>query len=267
LDKLTAIIPAGNEAHNIEAAIRSVLWADEVFVVVDAASTDGTEAAARAVDDPKVRVVVHPYESPAAQKNWAIPQAAHPWVFLLDADERPEPALVEKVRALLGQDPEADAYWIYRTNIYLGRPLRWGGAAHDRVVRLFGRECRYRDVRVHEEVELAGKRVAEVRGAYLLHDTVRDWEHWQAKNDLYARWGAEQLFAEGQRAGFASIVLRPLHRFLKQYLFRLGFLDGIPGAAVAYMGAYGVFLKYARLWSMHRGWPKRVDRQSSNDKR
>lgn len=258
LEKVTAIIPAGNEAHQIADAIRSVLWADEVLVVVDAASTDGTEAAARSVADPKVRVAVHPYESPAAQKNWAIPQASHPWVFVLDADERPEPALVEKIKAILGQGPRAEAFWIYRTNIILGRALRWGGGAHDRVVRLFRRECRYREVRVHEEVELAGRRVAEVKGAFLLHDTYRSWEHWQAKNDLYARWGAEQLHQDGKRAGFAAIVLRPLHRFIKQYLLRLGFLDGIPGAAAAFMGAYGVFLKYCRLWSLHSGWPKRA---------
>jgi len=260
VEKVTAIIPAGNEAHHIAEAIRSVLWADEVFVVVDAASTDGTEAAAKAVGDPKVRVVVHEFLSAAAQKNWAIPQATHPWVFLLDADERPEPALVEKVRALLGQDPQADAYWICRRNVYFGKVLKWGGMAHDRVVRLFKRECRYHDIQVHEEIDLAGRRVGEVKGAWLHHDTIRSWEHFQQKNDLYARWGAEQLYKEGKRAGFGSIVVRPLHRFLKQYLFRLGFLDGIPGALVAAMATYGVFLKYARLWTMGKGWPPKGNR-------
>lgn len=256
MEKVTALIPAGNEAHNIVEAIRSVLWADEVFVVVDAAATDGTEALARSVEDPKVRVVVHPYESPSLQKNWALPQASHPWVFILDADERPEPALVERLQGLLRKGPEADAYWIYRRNIYFGRVMKWGGMDHDRVVRLVRRECRYHEVQVHEEIDLAGRKVAEVKGAYLLHDTIRSWEHWQAKNDLYCRWGAEQALKDGKRAGIVSIVLRPLHRFVKQYLFRLGFLDGIPGALVAAVAAYCVFLKYARLWSLQRGWPK-----------
>ncbi len=255
MEKVTAIIPAGNEAHQIADAVRSLLWADEVLVVVDAASTDGTAAAARAVPDPKVRVVVHEYRSPAAQKNWAIPRSNHPWVFLLDADERPTPELVAEVRALLAEGPRADAYWIRRRNIYFGRTMRWGGLARDRVVRLIRNTCRYREVQVHEEISLAGLRVGEVKGAYLLHDTVRDWEQYQRKNDLYARWGAEQLHREGARAGLGSILLRPLHRFLKQYLFRLGFLDGVPGALVAGVAAYGVFLKYARLWSLCHGWP------------
>lgn len=259
MEKVTALIPAGNEAHNIEAAIRSVLWADEVFVVVDAAATDGTEALARSVTSPKVRVVVHTYESPAAQKNWALPLASHPWVFILDADERPEPALIERMRAILAGSPEADAYWIYRRNIYFGKVLRWGGMDHDRVVRLIRRECRYHEVQVHEEINLEGLKVAEVKGAYLLHDTIRSWEHWQNKNDLYARWGAEQALRDGKRAGFVSIVLRPIHRFVKQYFLRLGFLDGIPGAAVAAVAAYCVFLKYARLWSLREGWPSRAD--------
>src|SRR5512135_2917801 len=111
MPRVTALIPAGNEAPQIAEAIRSVLWADEVLVVVDAASADGTEAAASGIA-PHVRVVVHEFLSYAAQKNWAISQSSNPWVFALDADERPSAALVAGVKEELRRGPGKDAFWV-----------------------------------------------------------------------------------------------------------------------------------------------------------
>jgi len=250
LEQVTAIIPAGNEARNIGPAIRSLLWADEILVVVDAAADDGTAELA-AVEDPKARVLVHEYAYSAMQKNWIIPQAKHEWVFLLDADERVTPELAEEVRELLAKGPEHDAHWIYRTNLFLGRKLRFGGGETDKVIRLFRKKCRYQDRRVHAEIE--GWDTVGFLEHRLTHDTFRDWEHYLRKLDRYTTWGAEQDFKDGKKGGFVNIVLRPLHRFLKQYVFRLGVLDGIPGAIYAALGAYGVFLKYAKIWHLERG--------------
>jgi len=246
---VSAIIPAGNEAHQIAAAVGSVLWADEVLVVVDASSTDGTARVAASAD-PRVRVLVHEYDYSAAQKNWAIPQATHPWVFLLDADERVPSELQREILGVLGSQPDRDAYWVYRRNLYFGRVLKHGGVQTDKVIRLFRRECRYEDRRVHAEIE--GYETAGVLRAPLLHDTFRSWDQYLAKLDQYTTWGAEQDLKDGKGAGFANVVLRPMARFLKQYVVRLGFLDGIPGAIVAFLAVYGVFLKYAKLWDMRR---------------
>jgi glycosyltransferase involved in cell wall biosynthesis len=248
--KVTAIIPAGNEAHQIREAIASVSWADEILVAVDAASTDGTaEAAAR--EGSKVRVLVHEYVYSAAQKNWAIPQASHDWVFLLDADERVPPVLAGEVKDLLNRGPEHDAYWIYRDNVLLGRRMRFGGQRSDSVIRLFRKKCRYQDREVHAEIE--GYASCGTLKGRIGHDTFRSWEHYLRKLDRYTTWGARQDHRDGKGAGFVNVALRPVHRFFKQYLFRLGFLDGIPGAVSAYLGAYGVFLKYAKLWHLRRG--------------
>jgi glycosyltransferase involved in cell wall biosynthesis len=246
--KVTALIPAGNEAHQIREAIHSVEWADEVFVVADAAGTDGTATAAGSV--PGVRVEVHEYGYSAAQKNWAIPRASHPWIFLLDADERCTSELREEVLALLARGPKDDAYWIRRRNLYFGRVMRFGGWQTDSVIRLFRRECRYADRRVHAEI--GGFRSAGRLAGFLLHDTFRDWEFYLAKLDRYTTWGAEQDLKDGKRAGFVNVALRPAFRFVKQYVLRLGFLDGIPGVIAVYLAVYGVFLKYAKMWDMQR---------------
>jgi len=251
--KVTAIIPAGNEAHQIALAVASVSWADEIFVVVDAGSTDGTLDRVLALNDPKVRAESHEYGYSAAQKNWAIPRASHPWIFLLDADERCTPELSAEVNDLLERKPDKDAYWIYRRNLYFGRIMKHGGWQTDKVIRLFRRECRYQDRRVHAEIE-GWKTVGVLRNP-LLHDTFRDWASYLAKLDQYTTWGAQQDYKDGRRAGFVSVVLRPVVRLLKQYVLRLGILDGIPGAIAAYLAVYGVFLKYAKLWDLERKEP------------
>lgn len=251
--KITALIPAGNEAHQIAEAIRSVLWSDEVFVVVDSASTDGTAEVAR-TSALGVRVESHEYGYSAAQKNWAIPRASHPWIFLLDANERVTPELQEEIRGLMARGPEKDAYQVRRKNLYLDRVMRHGGWQTDKVIRLFKRECRYSDRRVHAEIEGCGS-LGELENA-ILHDTFRDWPSYLLKLERYTTWGAQQDFQDGKRAGFGNVVLRPIGRFLKQYVIRLGFFYGIPGAIAAFLGVYGVFLKYAKLWDMRRKEPK-----------
>lgn len=248
--KVTVIIPAGNEADQIEEAASTVLWADEILVVVDAASNDGTLERVRTLKDPRVRAESHPYGYSAAQKNWAIPRATHPWVFLLDADERCTKPLRDEIQALLSGEPDRDAYWIQRENLFFGRVMKHGGWQTDKVIRLFRRECRYQDTRVRAEIE--GWTTVGALQHPLQHSTFRGWAHYLTKLDQHTTWGAEQDFKEGKGAGMTSVLLRPTFHFIKQYIIRLGFLDGIPGAIAVYLGVYGVFLKYAKLWDMGR---------------
>ena len=117
MTKLTAIIPAGNEIHNIESVIKSVSFADEVLVV-DSFSNDGTFEIAKKL---ATKVIRRDYEYSASQKNWAIPQAAHDWILLVDADERVTPELKNEIVLLL-QNPPKDivAFWIGRNNHFMG---------------------------------------------------------------------------------------------------------------------------------------------------
>ena len=97
MEKLTAIIPTGNEEHNIVAAIKSVDFVDEIMVV-DSFSSDKTIELAVPLAD---TILKRKFEYPASQKNWAIPQAKHSWIFLLDADERVTDGLKNEVIAII----------------------------------------------------------------------------------------------------------------------------------------------------------------------
>jgi glycosyltransferase involved in cell wall biosynthesis len=247
-EPLSVLVPTRNEARNLEACLASVRWAEEV-VVVDSGSTDGTLAIAREGAD---RVLEHEYVNSAAQKNWALPQLAHRWVLIVDADERVTPALRAEIESVLARGDRADGYWIYRENHFFGRPIRGAGWQRDRVLRLFDRsKGAYRPLHVHAEVEIAG-RVGALR-ARLLHDTYRDLDQYFEKFLRYTRWSAADLKARGVRASGARLLLRPVARFLRQYLLEGGFRYGRHGLVLCMLAAFSVFTKYARRWEDELG--------------
>jgi len=242
---LTALIPTYNEEATLRACLESVRFADEILVV-DSFSTDGTLSIAREFG---ARILQHEYVYSARQKNWAIPRATHPWVLLVDADERVTPALRSEIETLLEQGPGHDGYWIRRLNHFLGRPIRHCGWGSDTVVRLFRRDAaRYQDRKVHAEIDLPGP--LPVLGHPLEHHTFRSFGQYWRKLELYSEWGASQLHMEGRRAGPLDVFGRPVTRFLKMYVLRLGFLEGMHGLVLSMLAAFSVYLKYARLWEI-----------------
>jgi glycosyltransferase involved in cell wall biosynthesis len=244
---LTAIVPTFNEESNISDCLASLSFADELLVV-DSFSTDRTVELARGF--PKVRVLQHTYEGNGPQCNWAMDQAAHPWVLIVDADERVTPELAREIERLLESEPEADLYRLRRRNLFLGRAMRGSGWGRDRLARLVRRgAARYPERKVHADIAGEG---APLLSAPLLHHTFRSFDHYLEKLDRYSRWGAEDLFRAGRRSSFVQIALRPAWRFWRSYFFEVGFLDGVHGVVLCGLQAYGVFLKWARLWELQK---------------
>ena len=242
---LSVLVTTFNEEATLPLCLASVDWADEILVV-DSGSTDRTVEIAR---EHGARVLEHPYESPARQKNWALPRCAHEWVLILDADERVTPELAEEIRDLLARGPAADGHWIRRVNLFLGRPMRHGGWETDKVIRLVHRDrARYDDRLVHEEIDLPGP--LPVLRHPLVHETFRSFDQYWPKVDRYARWWAEQAFAKGRRTGAAGVLGHAIARFLKMYVLRRGFLDGGHGLVLALLATCSTYLKHARLWEL-----------------
>ncbi len=246
-EPISVIVPTFNEEVNIRDCLESVKWADEILVV-DSFSTDRTLDIARRYTD---RIIQREYVNSASQKNWAIPQTRHDWVMVVDSDERVTPELRDEIQRVLERGPEFKGYVIRRVNHFLGRRIRHGGWARDRVLRLWDkRRGRYQEREVHAEVDVDGP-VGELRHA-LNHITFRSWDSYLAKIDRYTSWGADEYMKRGRRATLLDLVLRPPARFLKRYILQLGFLDGIPGLMITGMDTWVVFVKYARLWERTR---------------
>ncbi|MGB3776147.1 MAG: glycosyltransferase, partial [Leeuwenhoekiella sp.] len=247
-EQLTAIIPVYNESHNIENTLKSVSFADELMVV-DSYSTDGTVEIAEKFTD---FIIQRNFEYPASQKNWAIPQASHEWILLLDADERVTPALQDEILEILKNPPaDVNAYWIYRKNHFMGKEVRFSGWQNDKVIRLFKKSHnRYEDKMVHEEIISQGN-VGFLKNR-LYHNTYVSLDHYLNKLNKYAYWQARDYDRITGKLTPYHFLVKPLWKFFKHYIIQQGFRDGVVGFSVSFLQSYSVVLRYIKLWLYRR---------------
>ena len=243
---LSVAIITRNAASQLERCLASVAFAEEV-VVVDSGSTDGTVELA---ERHGARVVRKEWLGFGAQKQFAVDAASHDWVLCLDADESLSPELRDAIVREL-KAPRGLVYAIPRRNRFLGRWLKHGEGYPDWNVRLFHREhARWGSEAVHEKI-VTRSPVLRLRGD-LLHDSAETLEKYLDKQNRYTSLQAESLRAAGRRANAFQLVLSPALRFVKFYLWRLGFLDGVPGLVHVTIGCMNSFNKYAKLKALER---------------
>jgi glycosyltransferase involved in cell wall biosynthesis len=243
--KLSVTVITKNEAADIEAALQSVAWADEI-VVVDSGSTDETVALARRHTD---RVVSHDWPGYPAQKNHAASIASHDWILSLDADERVTPELTREIQALMTAGPGDAGYKIPRVTWHLGRWIRTTDWYPDHQLRLYDRRAgRWTGRHVHESVAVDG-RTGMLRGE-LQHFAYRDVADHLETIDRYTTYAARQMQEDGRRAGWLQLAGHPPLAFLRNYLAHGGIRDGVPGLVISALNTYYVFLKFAKLWEL-----------------
>ena len=252
---LTVLIPCKNEQKNIRPCIEAARKVADEVLVADSGSTDETMAIAR---EEGARVIEREFVNYSDFKNWAIPQAAHEWVLIVDADERVTDELAAEIRGVLENPPaDRDGFWILRRSFFMGHEIRHCGWNTDDVFRLIRRDvCRYRACRVHEEIDVDPRRAGRLKNR-LVHYTYWSHDQYFDKYLRYTKWGAQDLWDRGRRASWYGLLLRPFFRFLQLYVLRGGFLDGLAGIQVCMLQAFFVtFVKQARLWETEHALPQ-----------
>ena len=240
---VSVVILTFNEESLLAQAIESVLWADEVLVV-DSYSTDATVALANSY---KVRVVQHKFENYSKQRNWAIQQARHDWIFMLDADERISQPLKEEILALFQTDPPHPAYRVKRQNYFMGKMIRYSGWQNDWITRLFNRtRARYGTQAVHESLVVEGE-VGRLKHS-MAHYTYKDLQSYLLKHDQYSTASARDIAARGKKVTYFHLMVKPAFRFFRSYILKLGILDGKQGVVVAWLSCYSVFMRHLKVW-------------------
>jgi glycosyltransferase involved in cell wall biosynthesis len=248
--KLTVTVITRNEAANIEGALESVKWADEI-VVVDSHSVDETVALA---GRHAARIVTHEWIGYSAQRNYAAEIASHDWILALDADERVPPALAAEIQRIMREGSILGGYRMPRVSYYLGRWIRGTDWYPDYQLRLYDRRVgRFNGKRVHESVELKYGRPGTLDHD-LQHFPYRDISDHVTSIDHYTTLAAEEWFAEGRRTNPLEAALHPPAAFLRNYVFRRGFRDGTAGFLVSILNSYYVFLKILKHWELQRGF-------------
>jgi len=185
------------------------------------------------------------------QVRFAVAQANNLQVLSIDADEYLSPELRQSIIEVK-KDFSADAYAFNRRNIYCGKPVNHGGWYPDRKVRLWRTDCgEFGGVNPHNAVVMKpGSRIVRIRGD-LVHCSYESLDEHVRQASRFTKIAISELHARGRRVSRAGVLLRPAARFVRDYLFRLGFLDGRDGLTIALVSALANYLKYAGLYRLN----------------
>jgi hypothetical protein len=237
---LSAVIITHNEAERINGCLSSLDFCNEILVV-DSGSDDGTREICRRAG---ARVVEQAWLGYGPQKRFAVAQAAHDWVLCIDADERVTPELAQAIGRTL-EHAQYPAYEMPRRNLFLGRWLRHGEGYPDLSLRLFDRrQANWSEDAVHERVVCEAE-IGRLKGD-LLHQSQETLARYLEKQNRYTSLQATVIADCGGSIPWAKVMVSPLVRFIKFYLLRLGFLDGMPGFVHIVIGCMNSMLKYAK---------------------
>jgi glycosyltransferase involved in cell wall biosynthesis len=244
-----------NEEHNIGRCIDSVKKVADEIIVLDSYSTDQTVEIARCGG-----AIVHQekFRGYIGQKNWAMQLASYNYILSLDADE----ALDDKLVASILEAKKTFSFRVYRMNrctSFCGRFIRHGLWYPDKKIRLFDRRiAQWAGLNPHDKIELQNNFPVKHLDGDLLHysfNTVDD-HIWQ--NNRLSTIAAISLYNIGRRSSWIKMLTHPLWAFMNGYFFRLGFLDGSDGFAIAINTSHQVFLKYSKLYRLQRARQKPV---------
>jgi glycosyltransferase involved in cell wall biosynthesis len=240
--RISVYIIAYNEADKIEAALRSVTWADEI-VVADSHSTDGTAEIARRYTD---RVLQVPFEGFGKLRNDVLAQLSGDWVFSLDADERCTEAAAAEIRRIVELPDAADAYLVPRRNFFFGRWIEHSGWFPDyRQPQLFRRgKLTYTPDAVHETYVLQGRLGRTIEP--IAQVPFRDLSQIVHKMQRYSTLGVERLTERHTAPSMWSALAHGVGAFMRHYVVRAGFLDGWAGFVIALSNFEGTFYRYAK---------------------
>jgi glycosyltransferase involved in cell wall biosynthesis len=236
-----------NNGATIEKALQSVAgWADEI-VVVDSHSTDGSlEIAGQYTDT----IFQYDTKDMRAKYQYAQDQCKNQWVLFIDADEWLTQDFRTEAARCIGANGTCAAYIAHRRNVYLGREIKYGGWYPDREIRLYRKDRGSWQGGIHAKVFVDGKK-GTLKNHYM-HTPYADTAHQIRTIDRYSQAFAEDLFQSKRRFHLINMMTRPLLRFFRDYIFKKGFLDGIPGLIIVASTMYYVFMKQAKLWEMEK---------------
>ena len=243
--KISASIIVFNEEENIAELCETVSWCDEI-VIVDSFSTDKTVEIAKKYTD---KIFQHEFKGYKDKHEFADSNTSGDWIFWIDADERVTPELLQSIENLkkLNENDLPDGFQIARKTWYLGRWIKHSGWYPDYQMRLYRKSASYWDgVSPHETARVRGK-VKKLDGEFL-HYTKKSLSEHHRVLDNYTSLAAEYLVKNGKTVGKFGLFFNPISAFIRHYIFKQGFRDGVAGLIIAMFTAYSVFLKYAKVW-------------------
>lgn len=246
--KLSVAIITFNEEKILEKTLTSVAKIADEIIIVDSGSTDNTKNIALKF---KAKFFYEPWKGFGPQKNSAIEKCSGDWILNIDADEEISPALSKKIIDIKKNEQEKKVFLINRSSICFNKKLNHGGWSNQYVIRLWRKNSVIiNNNLVHEEF-ITKEKTYNIKEEVLHHSYI-SMEDYFTRFNKYTTLGALEYYKRGKKPSFLQIVLNPLYKFIKMYIFRLGFLDGIEGFVIASTSAMYSMIKYFKLREIYR---------------
>ena len=249
MQKISVVSICKNEEEEIGRCLQSLIELTDDVVVLDNGSTDNTKNIVR---DAGVRLVEESWEGFGKTKNKATTFARYDWILNLDADESIDAELKNSLLSL-PLDDRAEVFEIKFKNFLGNKHLRFGEWGGDKHIRLFNRShANWNEAIVHEILHLPqNSRIRKLKGN-ILHYTAKNAAEFADKMLRYALLNAKKYSEQAIKSSWINICMAPIFSFIKYYVFKLGFLDGLEGFICARMSSYYTFVKYARLLELNK---------------
>jgi len=243
--KLSVCYIVFNGERIIEKSINSIYQIADEIIIVDSFSTDKTEEICTGF--PKVKFIQKKFHGFGCQKNYTLSEASGEWILFLDSDEVPDETAVNAINNILNSaDPPYKVYEIHFNNILLRKTVKYGGWGNVWRERFFKKgHGKYSDDLVHECFITEDKK-GKLPG-HIDHYTYKSIAHHIEKINNYTQLMAEKKVSNGKTVSLFKMIFSPFFDFMKNYFFKLGFLDGIAGFYISITGAFYTFLKYVKI--------------------
>ena len=250
MDKLSVSIITFNEERNIERCLVSIEGIADEIIVVDSFSTDNTNIICE-----KYNVIfsTNTFEGYIEQKNHALKRCSNRFVLSLDADE----ALSEELKAAILKEKEKgfeNGYSFNRLTNYCGSWIRHSGWYPDVKLRLIDKEKGFwSGLNPHDKFEFFEKTKIKHLAGDLFHYSYHSIEDHHKQVEYFTTIGAKSYFDKGRKAGLLLLWFSPVAKFIRDYFFNLGFLDGKAGWLVCTISAGATYKKYHKLRRLKKG--------------
>lgn len=246
----SAVIITLNEEKNLDRCLRSVTGIVDEIVVVDSGSTDNTLEIAKRYN---AKIITEPFRGYVEQKNFADAQASHDWILSVDADEALSPELDTAIRQVKGKE-KFDAYEVKRLTNYCGKWIRHCGWYPDKKIRLFNRKKgQWVGEQIHELWQPSNPAAAiGSLNADLLHYSYYTLSDHLKQIEKFTEIMARRDVENGETSSLIKAIASSKWKFIQSYIFKAGFLDGLPGFQVSLLSAFASYIKYSKIRQYHQ---------------
>ena len=246
--KLSVAMITLNEEKILDKTLAAIKDIADEIVIVDSGSTDKTKSIAQKYN---AKFFVESWKGYGPQRNSAIDKCSGEWILNIDADEEISPKLKDRIKKIKEENSDKKVYSINFTSVCFGKKIKHGGWSNSYRIRLFRKEAgRFNDNMVHEEFQTGDKVYTLKEEIY--HHSYISLEDYFNKFNRYTTEGAIEYYKKGKKSNVFQIAINPMFKFLRMYIIRLGFLDGIEGFVLACTSAMYTMVKYYKLKEIYR---------------